>query len=276
MQKLTLFPYYGGKSFLLKHILNLIPYENITCYIEPYFGAGNVFFNKKPHKVEIINDIDLYIYNLLKTLQDETLSQKFLHKIQYTTYHEQIFYDANNLLQTPLNKNSIPNLEYAYAFYIQINMCFRSTIKHQFEYSPIRNDAKEFYSRTLKLNQIIQRLKNAIILNKDALEIIQQNNYPDTLFFIDPPYLKSTRESFNIYTHETNYLHHTKLIQIIQNHNAKFIITTYDNPLYDQLLKHNFTKIHIPTIKHSSAKQQKEHILETIYTNIPHLQPQLI
>jgi hypothetical protein len=94
MQKLTLFPYYGGKSYLLKHILNLIPYENITCYIEPYFGAGNVFFNKKPHKVEIINDIDLNIYNLLKTLQDEILSQKFLHKIQYTTYHEQIFHDA--------------------------------------------------------------------------------------------------------------------------------------------------------------------------------------
>jgi site-specific DNA-adenine methylase len=49
--------YMGGKFYMRKEIVSLLRYD-VDLYIEPFFGSGQVFFYKKPHKIEIINDID--------------------------------------------------------------------------------------------------------------------------------------------------------------------------------------------------------------------------
>lgn len=46
--------YIGGKSLLAEKIVKKIPQH--TCYVEPFTGAGWVFFRKPPSKVEILND----------------------------------------------------------------------------------------------------------------------------------------------------------------------------------------------------------------------------
>ena len=45
----------GGKARLRRIILPLIPEH--TCYVEPFFGAGWVFFAKPKSKAEVIADV---------------------------------------------------------------------------------------------------------------------------------------------------------------------------------------------------------------------------
>ncbi len=57
----------GGKSKLRKTIIEMIP--DHECYIELFFGAGWVYFGKKPSKIEVINDIDKELINLFKMIK---------------------------------------------------------------------------------------------------------------------------------------------------------------------------------------------------------------
>ena len=60
-------PRMGGKSKLRKIILERIPEH--TCYVEPFFGAGWVYFGKGPSKVEVINDIDKELINMFRMIK---------------------------------------------------------------------------------------------------------------------------------------------------------------------------------------------------------------
>lgn len=46
----------GNKSGIAEEILKYFPSH--TIYIEPFFGAGGMFFNKPKVKYNILNDID--------------------------------------------------------------------------------------------------------------------------------------------------------------------------------------------------------------------------
>ncbi len=43
------------------------------------------------------------------------------------------------------------------------------------------------------LIEVHGRLKRVVILNRPALEVIRQEDGPQTLFYLDPPYLHQTR-----------------------------------------------------------------------------------
>jgi DNA adenine methylase len=61
-KKLTFFRYIGGKHFLAKLIVELIPEHEI--YVEPFLGAGHVFSAKERSRTEVLNDANSKIANL--------------------------------------------------------------------------------------------------------------------------------------------------------------------------------------------------------------------
>ena len=57
----------GGKRLLRKTIIELIPYDKIKSYIEPFGGGAWVLFGKDKHaKLEVYNDLDNRLTNLFK------------------------------------------------------------------------------------------------------------------------------------------------------------------------------------------------------------------
>ena len=80
--------YYGGKHWLSKVIVPLIPSH--TTYIEPFFGGGNVFFCKRPSPMEIINDLADNIYALFKIISDKDALCRLQKRLELTPYHEKI------------------------------------------------------------------------------------------------------------------------------------------------------------------------------------------
>jgi DNA adenine methylase len=59
---LKFFPYIGGKYYMLRYILSLIPEHSV--YVEVFGGSGKVLLNKEPSKIEVWNDYDRKLANL--------------------------------------------------------------------------------------------------------------------------------------------------------------------------------------------------------------------
>jgi DNA adenine methylase len=67
----------GNKKKIAKEIQKYFPEHKI--YIEPFFGAGGMFFNKPKAKYNIVNDLDSDVFNLFQVVmnQKEELEKAF-------------------------------------------------------------------------------------------------------------------------------------------------------------------------------------------------------
>ena len=68
----------GNKSSIANKIQQYFPKHDL--YIELFFGAGGMFFNKPKAKYNILNDLDSEVFNLFQvvSLQKEELKEAFL------------------------------------------------------------------------------------------------------------------------------------------------------------------------------------------------------
>ena len=59
----------GNKKKIAKQIQSYFPKHKI--YIEPFFGAGGMFFNKPKAKYNIVNDLDSDVFNLFQVVMNQ-------------------------------------------------------------------------------------------------------------------------------------------------------------------------------------------------------------
>ncbi|MEM3502174.1 MAG: DNA adenine methylase, partial [Candidatus Bathyarchaeia archaeon] len=113
---MNIIPYVGGKTFLLKHLLPLIPPHEI--YVEVFGGGAALLLNKAPSKYEVYNDVDGELVNLFLTLRDD--SERFRSRLEGIPYSREIFQRWSREFKTG---NSLPedNVERAVRFYYVIS-----------------------------------------------------------------------------------------------------------------------------------------------------------
>jgi len=85
------------------------------------------------------------------------------------------------------------------------------------------------------LMQATERLKQAQIENKDAIELIESYNKEEVFIYADPPYLLSTRKNY-LYEHEMKDEEHIRLLNVLKKHKGKVMISGYENDLYNETL----------------------------------------
>lgn len=98
------------------------------------------------------------------------------------------------------------------------------------------------------------------IENLDALELICRYDTEDVFIYADPPYLHSTRKNY-LYRHEMSDVQHFELLDRLQNHPGKVLLSGYDNELYNSTLK-SWNKVQ----KHTQAEGGLKRI-ETLWMN---------
>lgn len=79
----TPFPYVGGKANIAKRMLPYLAVEQ-PVYVEPFFGAGGVFFAKPPAATEYINDLNGDVVNFFRVLRD--YPDELIYLCQLTPY----------------------------------------------------------------------------------------------------------------------------------------------------------------------------------------------
>ncbi len=209
----------------------LIPlFPDHKTYVEIFGGSGAILINKKPSEIEVYNDIDGELYNFFKVIADEKLFKKFQEKISLLPYSRECYYEYRDM-----RTDKLDNAERAVRFYYLIKSTRHSTCKYTgWKFSVEANMPKRIKSID-KLSLIHKRLSDVYIDNLDFRKLIANWDRPDTFFYLDPPYVASSRKSGG-YMFEMTDKDHNDLIDILLSIKGKWLLSGYDNDIYNKRL----------------------------------------
>lgn len=209
----------GGKSHLRKLIISQIP--DHICYVEPFFGAGWVYFGKEKSKVEVINDLDKEVINLFKILKYHT--EEVQRLLRYEVVSRDIFNEYINM-----SIDNMTDVQRAVRYIYIISNSFASK-GQSFGYGALSRPKQKIFEEK-KLEIIRDRLTNTYIEDRDAVEIIRKYDRKSTFFFIDPPYYNTSG-----YSVKFNEREHIKLAECLKGLEGKFLLTLNDDKFVRKL-----------------------------------------
>lgn len=221
--------YPGAKWNLANWIVHQLPSHK--TYLEPYFGSGAVFFNKKSSPVETINDIDSRITNLFRILRQ--CPDELAKTIEMTPWAREEYQSSEEPTDDQVEK--------ARRFIVRCWMAIGSNTDHKTGWkSAVSGTGRSSYAKDWsgvpeRIRLAAQRLKQAQIENMPAVELILRYRRDDVLIYADPPYVMSTRTQVN-YANEMGELDHRELLETLDNHPGPVLISGYACELYDNRL----------------------------------------
>lgn len=232
--------YHGGKWMLAPWIIQHFPPHRI--YVEPYGGGASVLLRKARSYAEVYNDLDGEIVNLFRVLRDQGKELKRL--VELTPYAREEFIQSYEPTDC--------DLERARRTLVRAAMGFGSASASG-KSTGFRSDSNRSgttpahdwmnYPDTMRL--VVERLRGVVIENKDALEVMKRMDREDALHYVDPPYVRSTRNSSgNSYRFEMSDDDHRTLAETLASLKGKVVLSGYPSPLYDELYRtwHHVTK----------------------------------
>ena len=224
--------YFGGKWRLAPWIISFFPEHRV--YVEPFAGGASVLLRKPRSKIEIYNDLDEEIVNVFRVLRDETLSESLRRKIILTPFSRSEYLSAFESHSDPVER--------ARRTIIKSFMGHGSDSVHMNHKSGFRSKtsnpnthrcaALDWVNYPPEIPLLCNRLRGVTIENKDALEIIKAFDGPDTLFYVDPPYVHETRQDRHNYRHELNDEAHGELLKVLNGIRGMALLSGYENPIY--------------------------------------------
>jgi len=132
----------------------------------------------------------------------------------------------------------------------------------------MNEQASAWLSAVEGLREAHERLKRVVVLNQPALDVIRQQDGPETWFYLDPPYLHETRTSTDAYDFEMSRDEHVELLELLFEIHGKFTLSGYDNELYRdaaEILGWRTITRDVPN--HASSGKVKERKIECLWMN---------
>lgn len=227
--------YPGAKWRMAEWIIERMPTH--IGYVEPFFGSGAVFFNKTPSAIETINDIDGSVVRFFKTCREQP--EALARAIALTPWSREEF------LQSDFRGDDVDDVEAARQFAVRCWQTFgaRTRCKTGWRHTAAKtkNHGPDNPRMWLRLPDVVfevaERLIDAQIDNRPALDVIRDNDGPEVLVYADPPYVKATRTlNGDQYRHEMDDSEHEQLLQTLNAFSGMVLISGYDCELYRDML----------------------------------------
>lgn len=244
-------PRMGGKSRLRRTILERIPEH--TCYVEPFFGAGWVYFGKEPSKVEVINDIDKELINMFRIIKYH--APEIERVLEYEFSGRDMFEEYKHCTVEYLTE-----IQRAVRFLYLISQSFAGK-GGTYGYGTNKGPASQIFYQGV-LSDIKERLRNTYVENKSFEDIIKRYDRPHSFFFCDPPYFETSG-----YGSEFGQKEHLLLRDTLADIKGKFMVTINDHPQVREWYKEfNIEEVKVAYSVSKEQKARKEYG-ELIITN---------
>jgi len=275
--------WHGGKRYLAKRIVELMPPH--LHYVEPYFGGGAVLFAHDPNRnwcedapdydgsaamrgcSEVVNDIDRELTEFWRVLQDKCLFHFFQQQVALTPFSQSEW----DLAQASLGERPA---ERAARFFVRYRQSRQglgtdfATLSRNRTRRGMNEQVASWLSAVEGLPEAHERLKQVVILNKEALDVIHQQDGSRTHFYCDPPYLQETRTAKNAYRHEMTPTQHEDLLLMLNGIQGTFQLSGYDNPMYTRMAKaFGWHRVDFKIDNKASSKKTKPQMVESLWMN---------
>lgn len=209
-------------------------------YTEAYGGAASVLLRKRACEVEVYNDLDQNVVNLMRILRDDAKAAKLLKLVRLTPF-------ARDEFEQTYQKPAADALERARLFIVRSFFGFGSAsctepYRTGFRAGGVQCGAhavKDWVGYPDALLAVIERIRGIVIENLPALQVIEKHDTPETLHYVDPPYLHSTRKKWQNrnYKHEMTDADHRDLASLLKRVRGGVVLSGYSSTLYDELYK---------------------------------------
>jgi len=224
--------WHGGKWMLAPWILSHFPKHRI--YVEPFGGAASILLRKQRAYAEVYNDLDASVVNLFRVLRSERAGE-LVEALRLTPFAREEFAAAYEDARDPV--------EAARRLIVRSFMGFGSNGHNRatgFRANGSRSGttpAQDWANYPDALAVIIRRLSGVVIESRDAREVMGAHDGPDTLHYVDPPYVFSTRADLSKdYAHEMDDGDHADLLAFLKTLRGKVLLSGYPSALYDGAL----------------------------------------
>ncbi len=226
--------YPGSKWNIADWIIGQMPAHH--SYVEPYCGSCAVFLRKQSSSIETLNDLDSEVVNLFQCIRENP--DRLAAMVAATPYSRSEYSAA-------LTNDGSDNYERARQFLVRCwqgygyrtnehKVGWKSDVQGREAAYAMRN----WYRLPVWIMNIVDRLREAQLECRPAVEVIKRFNYANVLIYADPPYLLSTRTAQQKqYAHEMSDADHEELLMTLLQHKGTVLLSGYDSDLYNDLLK---------------------------------------
>lgn len=214
----------GNKSKIASDIYQHFPPHKI--YIEPFFGAGGMFFNKPRAKYNIVNDIDADVFNLFQVVKDRFDDFMFLFEI--TPMSEELFYYWLEHKETEPVKKALRFLFISSFSYLGKNdtfMLLHSNCAYKQKLRQLIKKCAECFGSTMLRNKDFRLFFNDIYETEAHIPKRQR------FIYADPPYLGTTNNYSQSFTEEDV----RDLFEVLINSEIKFGYSEFENKIITDL-----------------------------------------
>lgn len=233
--------WHGGKWRLAPWIVQHFPAHRL--YTEVFGGAASVLLRKPRSYAEVYNDLDDLVVGLFRVLRSERAAE-LLAALRATPFARAEFEQAYGISDDPL--------EEARRLVVRSFMGFGSDgfnrdVTTGFRANAHRNGttpASDWANLPDAMVLTIERLRGVVIENREAAEVLAQHDGPDSLHYVDPPYLPETRSQkqrraggkYHVYRHEMTEADHARLLDVLLGLKGMVVLSGYPAPSYDAAL----------------------------------------
>ncbi len=235
--------WHGGKWRLAPWIISHFPTHR--TYVEPYGGAASVLLRKPRADSEIYNDLDHEAVNLFRMLRDPAASAELVRRVRLTPFARVEFEAAWDWDGDPVERarRLIVRSHFGYGSDGSTRDARRATTG--FRTDPKRSHgrgttpAEDWKNYPPALALIVERFAGVTIESIDALDVARKYDRPDTLHYVDPPYLPETRRMDHRdhgYRHELSAEDHARLLDALRALGGMVVLSGYPSAIYDRAL----------------------------------------
>lgn len=216
----TLFPWPGGKTRLLQHLLPLLSDNPHRTYVEAFAGGAAVLFNRdEPAKVEIINDAHGELITLYRVVANHL--DEFVRHFRWMLTSRDEF---ERLKRLP--PDTLTDIQRAARFYYLQRLAFGGKVTGQ-TFGTCTASPKRINLLRLEedLSAAHLRLHGVVIEQLPWQRCIERYDSAQTLFFLDPPYWQTEG-----YGRDFGLDQYQQLAEVMAALKGRAILTINDHP----------------------------------------------
>lgn len=222
--------YHGGKVRLAERILSLFPAHD--RYVEPFGGGAAVLLAKPRSRLEVYNDLDGDMVALFRVLRDQP--ERLAEAVYWTPWAR----EEHRLAYQPTDDD----LERARRVLIRSHLGHGTSGIHRstgFRGAGLRDRTLPVHT-WMTLPETVratgERMRGVVIECRPAIDVMRAHDGPQTVHYVDPPYLPETRDAGRDYRHEMTRRDHEELLEVLRSLRGAVVLSGYASALYDEAL----------------------------------------